>query len=134
MFVKEPLRLRITLPENGELSTWSEWMPHLTQQLGDLLFSSAGNVKKGAAEVGSKIKDGIADPMKDLGDALCDNVDLSGLSAMLGEAGTDIGNLFGGNLYSTGSSWISRLISLPILVAKRQADIGSNISIRLQHG
>ena len=99
-------------PENGELSTWSEWMPHLTQQLGDLLFSSAGNVKKGAAEVGSKIKDGIADPMKDLGDALCDNVDLSGLSAMLGEAGTDIGNLFGGNLYSTGSSWINQLTNL----------------------
>ena len=99
-------------PENGELSTWSEWMPHLTQQLGDLLYSSAGNVKKGAAEVGSKIKDGIADPMKDLGDALCDNVDLSGLSAMLGEAGTDIGNLFGGNLYSTGSSWISKLTNL----------------------
>ena len=99
-------------PENGELSTWSEWMPHLTQQLGDLLYSSAGNVKKGAAEVGSKIKDGIADPMKDLGDALCDNVDLSGLSAMLGEAGTDIGNLFGGNLYSTGSSWINQLTNL----------------------
>ena len=99
-------------PENGELSTWSEWMPHLTQQLGDLLFSSADNVKKGAAEVGSKIKDGIADPMKDLGDALCDNVDLSGLSAMLGEAGIDIGNLFGGNLFSTGSSWISKLTNL----------------------
>ena len=99
-------------PENGELSTWSEWMPHLTQQLGDLLFSSADNVKKGAAEVGSKIKDGIADPMKDLGDALSDNVDLSGLSAMLGEAGTDIGNLFGSNLYSTGSSWINQLTNL----------------------
>ena len=99
-------------PENGELSTWSEWMPHLTQQLGDLLFSSADNVKKGAAEVGSKIKDGIADPMKDLGDALSDNVDLSGLSTMLGEAGTDIGNLFGSNLYSTGSSWINQLTNL----------------------
>lgn len=99
-------------PENGELSTWSEWMPHLTQQLGDLLYSSAGNVKKGAAEVGKKIKDGIADPMKDLGDALGDNVDLSGLSTMLGEAGTDIGNLFGSNLYSTGSSWINQLTNL----------------------
>lgn len=99
-------------PENGELSTSSEWMPHLTKMLGDLLYSSADNVKKGAAEVGSKIKDGIADPMKDLGDALCDNVDLSGLSAMLGEAGIDIGNLFGGNLYSTGSSWISKLTNL----------------------
>ena len=50
--------------------------------------------------------------MKDLGDALCDNVDLSGLSAMLGEAGIDIGNLFGGNLFSTGSSWISKLTNL----------------------
>ena len=99
-------------PENGELSNWSEWMPHLTQQLGDLLYSSADNVKKGAAEVGSKIKDGISDPMKDLGDALCDNVDLSGLSAMLGEAGIDIGNLFGGNLFSTGSSWINLLTNL----------------------
>jgi hypothetical protein len=99
-------------PENGELSTWSEWMPHLTQQLGDLLYSSAGNVKKGAAEVGKKIKDGISDPMKDLGDALGDNVDLSGLSTMLGEAGTDIGNLFGSNLYSTGSSWINQLTNL----------------------
>ena len=99
-------------PENGELSTSSEWMPHLTKMLGDLLYSSADNVKKGAAEVGSKIKDGIADPMKDLGDALCDNVDLSGLSTMLGAAGTDIGNLFGGNLYSTGSSWISKLTNL----------------------
>ena len=106
-------------PENGELSTWSEWMPHLTKQLGDLLYSSAGNVKKGAAEVGSKIKDGISDPMKDLGDALCDNVDLSGLSAMLGEAGTDIGNLFGGNLYSTGSSWISKLTNLGKLGNKK---------------